>query len=160
MNNFFYDSYQLILFFFIPGLFLGIIYDLFRLIRSARQYSKDNIIQSIYFHFATQKALSVPKVKRAQQMNRLMTFIEDFAFCIIAAFTEILLFYYLNGGVIRIYAITNSVIGFLVYQNTISHFITFLFKQVLHIVRRSLYYILIIIDNFIILIKICELIHT
>ena len=142
MKDFFYDSYQFILFFVIPGVFLGAIYDVFRILRIARLNTQGTVISGIYEHFKIQKRHCRPKTKKS---GFILVFIEDIFFCIIAALTEILLFYHLNDGVIRIYAISLSLIGFLVYRNSIGRFVVFIAKQIICLARNIIYYTLIII---------------
>lgn len=141
MNEFFYDSYQLILSFFIPGFVLGSIYDIFRIIRISRTNSKGNIYSRIKRHFGSDTNTDTQKLK---WINNLLIFIEDFIFCIIGAFIEILLFYHWNDGVIRIYAILISLLGFFIYQNSIGRLIIYMAQYIIDCIHCLLYYILII----------------
>ena len=142
MNEFFYDSYQLILSFLIPGIVLGVIYDIFRVLRLARANTKGNICFRLKKHFELDTNDSSRKSKR--NLN-ILIFLEDFIFCIIGAFIEILLFYHLNAGVIRIYAILISIIGFFIYQHSISYLIIHVAQYVICCICHLIYYMLIIV---------------
>lgn len=141
MNTFFYDSYQLILFFFIPGFVLGGIYDMFRILRTTRTNPKEKLYTKIQKHFRFEIKDSKKNLKRK---HNTLIFIEDFIFCIIGALIEILLFYHLNDGYIRIYAILISMLGFFIYQNSIGRLTIHVTRYILNCVRALVYYISII----------------
>ena len=142
MNEFFYDSHQLIFSFLIPGIVLGAIYDVFRIIRFTRVNTKGNIGFQIKKHFELNTDGYVQKSKRSLNV---LIFFEDFIFCIIGTFIELLLFYHLNAGVIRIYAILISAVGFFIYQNSIGYLIIYVAQHIIYCIRYLIYYILIVV---------------
>ncbi len=142
MITFFYDSYRLILFFLLPGMGLGAIYDVFRILRIARTDSQGSVLSMLLAHFKIQKPMDIQSEQKKQKAEWYIVFIEDFIFCILASLTELLLFYHLNGGVIRVYAIFISVLGFVLYKITLGRLIMFLAKNMILIFRRVLYFLL------------------
>ncbi len=145
MTSFFYDSYQLILFFLAPGIFLGAIYDVFRILRIARSHSKGSVIPLLYAHFGLSRAARVQTEKRKQQIEYALVMAEDIFFCLFAAATEILLFYHLNSGVIRIYGLLLSAVGFFLYRLSLGKLVIHMAKQIIDWIRRLLYVLLLVI---------------
>ncbi len=146
MNDFFYDSYQLILIFFLPGIFLGIVYDIFRILRIGRT-SDLSVGGAFYEKIRPRKPLFAP-VSRFLSAHPLkaadwvLVFIEDILFWLIAAITEILLIFHTNGGEIRIYCLIASVVGFFLYHQTLGKLITFFAKQIIFLLRCLIYWTL------------------
>ena len=139
MNTFFYDSWIVILEFLIPGIFLSVIYDIFRFFRIARNDHTYNLRQAIQNRFSS-KNDSGDKEKTIKWFSEsTILFVEDILFFIIVAITEILAFYHLNNGEIRICYLVTSVVGFFVYQKTIGNLIIFFLKKALYIIRKTLY---------------------
>lgn len=141
MNAFFYDSWAVILKFLIPGILLGAIYDLFRFFRIARNDHTYNLKQAIQNRFSSKNDSDVKKRTQKQFSESTILFVEDILFFIIVAITEILAFFHLNNGEIRICYLVVSVVGFFVYQNTIGNLIIFFSKKTLYIIRNVLYFV-------------------
>ena len=96
MNGFFYDSYQLILIFLLPGVFLGIVYDIFRILRISRA-SELAISGGLYDKIRPRKPLfgsfsRVFKTKSVKIADKIIVFIEDILFWLIAAPKSFLFF--------------------------------------------------------------------
>ncbi len=144
MNEFFYDSYSLILFFLLPGVFLGMVYDVFRILRIARHDPEEQIIGALYRHFRIEKISYIQNEKKRHMIEYALVFTEDFLFCIIAALTELLLFYHLNGGVIRIYGFWLSAIGFFLYRMSFGRFVMYMAKHIIRLANRILYLVLVV----------------
>lgn len=145
MISFFYDSYRLILFFLIPGIILGAIYDVFRISRMARSNPKGSIVVMLRKHFNLSQTYDVQHEQKKNKLERIIVFLEDFIFCTMASLMEILLFYHLNGGVIRVYAIFISVLGFVLYKITLERLVMLLAKNIIYVFRRILYFLLCVI---------------
>ncbi len=143
MIDFFYDSYRLILFFLIPGIFLGAVYDIFRILRIART-EPNGIYPFLCSHFRIQRTIKVQNEQKKYKILYILVLIEDIFFCLIVALTEILLFYYLNHGVIRIYGLILSAIGFILYRSTIGYCMIRIAKQIIVIGRWIIRWTLII----------------
>ena len=138
MIAFFYDSWTLILKFLIPGIFLGAVYDIFRLLRIARSestYSARKAIRNRFFP----RTKAHGKISRLRISDAAIVFIEDIVFFLIVAVTEILAVYYINEGEIRIYCLLVSVLGFFAYQKTLGRVIVFFSKKILYLIRKIVY---------------------
>ena len=144
MNTFFYDSWDVILKFLIPGMFIGAIYDIFRFCRIARNDHAYNIRQEIKNRFFTKNEPSDTKTNE-KHFESAIVFIEDTLFFIIAAVTEILAFFHFNNGEIRICFLIVSVAGFFVYQKTLGNLIVFFSKKILHLIRKTIYLLICIV---------------
>ncbi|MBR6744515.1 MAG: spore cortex biosynthesis protein YabQ [Clostridia bacterium] len=137
MNDFFYDSWLVILKFLIPGIFLGAVYDIFRLIRIARNDRTYNVRRAVERHFFP-KTVCNEKTKKYISEYALVL-IEDILFFLIVAVTEILAIFHLNGGEIRMDCLMISVVGFFVYQKTLGRLIIFFSVKILYLIRRTIY---------------------
>ena len=140
MIHFFYDSCLMFFQFLIPGIFLGFVYDIFRIIRIGRNdkaYRVGEEIRKRYFpKKAERKSVSVNTLNR----EAILVFFEDIFFFLIAAITEILAVYYFNDGEIRIYGLLFSGIGFLCYQKTIGRLLICISKKILYLFRKTFYF--------------------
>lgn len=144
MNSFFYDSYQLILIFLLPGVFGGVVYDIFRIFRISRA-SELAISGSLYDKIRPRKPLfgsfsRVFKTKSVKIADKIIVFIEDILFWLIAAVTEILLIFHTNGGEIRIYCLFASILGFILYNRTLGRLVTVFAKQIIFLFRCLIYW--------------------
>ena len=137
MIAFFYDSCSLILKFLLPGIFLGVVYDIFRLFRIGRNDKKYSVRDAIKKRFGRKSNAKI-KPKRKISID-LLVFLEDILFFLIVSLTEILSVYHINGGEIRIYGLLFSFLGFIIYQKTISALIIFLSKKILYAIRKLVY---------------------
>ena len=142
MTEFFYDSWLVILEFLIPGIFLGLIYDIFRLSRIARNDMTFQVTEAIKKRFFAQSTVRVKKFKIAEPW---IVFMEDIVFFLIVAVTEILATYHINNGEIRIYCLLVSVIGFFAYQKTLGRLVIFFSTKILYLIRKTVYIIICII---------------
>ena len=141
MNAFFYDSWAVIFKFLIPGILLGAIYDLFRFSKIARTDHTYNLKQAIQNRFSSKNDSDVKKRTSKRFSEAAILFVEDVLFFVIVAIVEILAFFHLNNGEIRICYLVISVVGFFVYQNTIGKLSIFFSKKILYIIRKILYFL-------------------
>ena len=146
MNTFFYDSYQLIFIFFLPGVFLGVVYDIFRILRISRT-SDLPVSGTFYDKIRPQKPLCALlarffQSKSLKTADRIFVFIEDILFWIIAAVTEILLIFHTNGGEIRIYCLLATIAGFFLYHETLGKVVAFFARQISFLLRCLIYWLL------------------
>ena len=137
MTEFFYDSCSLIMKFLVPGVFLSMVYDVFRLIRIGRNDPCHKPIVALRKKFFSYEPSS--EQKQEKRSKNTIVFIEDILFWLIAAITEILSVYYINRGEIRIYCLMISIIGFFVYQRTIGKIFLFLSTKILYLLRYAFY---------------------
>lgn len=158
MINFFYDSYLMFIQFLIPGIFLGIIYDIFYLLRIEKNEKEVSLWRlTIKRYFPNKiKENSKNHIKNKSLYN-FFVFAEDICFFFIVAIIEILAIYYLNDGEIRIYCLLFSLIGFFSYQKTIGLFLRFLLIKLSKLLKNLLFMcICIIMEPIAFIIKKCK----
>lgn len=143
--RFFYDSCLMFFQFLIPGIFLGLVYDVFRVIRIGRNDQTPRLSEMIRKRFFPQK--TERKKKHAKNRETVLIFIEDIIFFLIVAITEILAVYYFNDGEIRIYGLLFSAIGFLCYQKTVGRLVIVLSKKILYLLKKTIYFFVFLILN-------------
>ncbi|MHC1694443.1 MAG: spore cortex biosynthesis protein YabQ [Eubacteriales bacterium] len=73
--------------------------------------------------------------------GKILLFLEDLLFCLLATGIIIIFLFYANSGEIRWFAMAGAFIGFFVYYNTISRFIIFLLMKLIRLVKRVLMFI-------------------
>ena len=93
------------------GVFLGAVYDIFRIIRVA----------------FNSRWLSI--------------FFQDFIFCIFSAVSVILLVFYTNSGIVRWFSLAGCFICFLLYHLTVGRFIMFMAKKIINFIKKVLNFI-------------------
>ena len=142
MIRFFYDSCLMFFQFLIPGIFLGAVYDIFRIIRIARNDQTQRLSEAIRKRFFLEKKISKKKrEKNPSKRENVLIFMEDIFFFLIVAVTEILAVYYYNDGEIRIYCLMFSAIGFLCYQKTVGRLVIALSEKILYLLRKIIYFL-------------------
>ena len=103
MTDFFYDRWTIFPAFLMSGILIGILYDVFRILRIARTYDElpdGKIFKKIILPKKACKASKSRGVFRA--LNSVLIFAEDILFWIAAAFIETVFIYYFNNGEIRL----------------------------------------------------------
>ena len=136
MIHFFYDSWLMFFRFLIPGIFLGLVYDVFRIIRIGRNDQTQRLSEMLRKRFYPQKEEKKKRQKNLMRWECVLTFIEDIFFFLIVSVTEILAVYYFNDGEIRIYGLLFSAFGFFIYQKTIGRLVILLSKKILYLIRK------------------------
>ncbi len=147
MSEFFYDSYRLLIGAFLLGVALGVLYDVFRVLRISR-LSQSTDESGFLKKIKPKKPLFKEKKgakKAVSAVNDLLVFIEDILFFIIAAAAEILFFLGENDGEIRIYCIIFTVFGFFLYIKTIGRIVIYFSSKIIFFVRCLLYWMFYII---------------
>jgi hypothetical protein len=139
----FYGTYANFLNSALIGMVLGIIYDIFRILRIARQ-------PYIMPEGKLYELIKIPTKKIKPRKNKfrkififsdnLITFAEDIIFWIIASFSMVLFIYHANGGVIRIYFIIFYFIGAALYFFTIGKITIYFSVRIIFLVRCLLYW--------------------
>ena len=155
MISFFYDSCFMFIRFLIPGIFLGLIYDIFRFMRIKRNRKFDSILKITKKRYFPEKAKNNENIAiRRQGSDNLLIFIEDVCFFLIVFIIEVLTIYHLNDGEIRIYCLLFSLIGFFCYQKTIGRLVIFISIKLLYLFRRIFcFFIFLILDPIVFIIK-------
>ena len=146
MIEFFYDSCRTILLFLLPGVFLGVIYDIFRILRIARTrklavsgafYEKIRPKKALFPSFSSRFSIS----KSLKIADTAVIFAEDILFWLLAATTEILFFFHTNNGEIRIYSVLISILGFFLYHHTVGVLVISCAAQLVFLCRCLIYWI-------------------
>lgn len=147
MNEFFYDPYRLLIGAFLLGAALGVVYDVFRVIRIAR-LPGETYDGGILKKFKPQKPIITfgkGVKKAASAANDAVVFIEDMIFFIVCAAAETVFFLAENDGEIRIYCIIFTVLGFFLYMKTAGRCVIYFSSKIIFFVRCLLYWIFYII---------------
>jgi hypothetical protein len=139
----FYGAYSTFFNAVVLGIFFGIIYDIFRILRISRlPYLKPvgrfyEIIQ-----IPKQKNFLIRKfsIKFIVASNTVITFIEDIVFWTIASIGHILFIYHVNGGVVRIYFIMCTFLGASLYFFSIGKITMYFSVRIIFVVRCFLYW--------------------
>ena len=146
MTEFFYDKWTIFPAFAMSGILLGLVYDVFRILRIARTY--DELPDGKFF-----KKIALPKkaVKASKSrgvfrfLNSALIFVEDISFWIAAAFIETVFIYYFNNGEIRLDFFFYTAAGFFAYSVSVGKLIVFFAKKLIFFCRCLIFYILYII---------------
>ena len=139
----FYGRYSAFVMALLLGLFFGLLYDVFRIIRVSRMpyivpegrlYDMIKIPSGAPSRFrkATRKLFSVS--------DALATFAEDILFWITVSVCEILFVYHVNGGVVRIYFIIYSFLGAALYFFTLGKLTMYFAVRIVFLSRCTVYW--------------------
>ena len=119
MRNFFYDSFISFFVSLLPGIFIAMCYDVFRIIRIG-DHANNSYLGKRYAKIMPKRAISFAFISRYIAFHkRIFNFLEDIIFWLIASCIEILFIFYTYQGEIRIYSITLVVLGFLLYYHSL-----------------------------------------
>lgn len=139
----FYGAYSAFIDAALLGVILGVVYDVFRILRIARV---PYIMPKGKFY----ELIKIPERKNKKNKTKLknifeisdaaITFIEDVAFWLIAALGEILFIYHINGGAIRIYFIFLTFIGAAIYFFTVGKITAYFSVRIIFLIRCLLYW--------------------
>lgn len=140
MKNFFYDSCLVFIESLVPGIFLGMIYDLFRIFRIGEnaKYSK---IGTIYnkkmpkklFFSKQNNHIFTKKLKMFSKTSAV--FFQDVVFWLFVGIVETIYIFQSNDGEIRLYSVFFTLVGFLLYYHTIGIIVMYFAKHIFLIVR-------------------------
>lgn len=148
MIDIFYGKYSSFLIAIFLGIFFGIVYDAFRIIRISRlPYLMPQGRLYEYIKIPRQKTNKIRK-KIANILNfsdNIIIFAEDMFFWIIASIAEILFIYHINGGVIRIYFILCTFLGAAVYFFSVGKLTIYFSVRIIFLLRCLLYWLFYII---------------
>lgn len=73
--------------------------------------------------------------------GRLLLFLEDLLFCLLAAGVVIIFLFHANSGEIRWFAMAGAVVGFFVYYNTVSRFFIFVMMKFIRLLKTVLKFV-------------------
>ena len=135
MNSFFYDSLLSFFTSLLPGILVGVCYDVFRIIRVGDS-AKNSNLGDRYARFMPNKLQSITFVSKLIAFNKKISyFLEDIVFWLIASCIEILFIYYIYDGEIRIYSVLLAIFGFFIYHHSLGKFILYFAKHIYLIIR-------------------------
>ena len=147
MTDFFYDNAKLLPMALALGFLLGVVYDIFRIIRISR--SDPPVPSGGFYKKISQK--SKPKMRRMKiekarkPLFCALTFFEDILFFLICALSEILFFLAFNDGAVRIYCLFFTAAGFFVYIITVGRAVMFFSSNIIFLFKCLIYWIFYII---------------
>ena len=116
---------QMLVYSFVLGVFLGVVYDFFRIRRLIFYCEKNTKANTSIFH------------RQRRLVEEIVIFIEDVLFWLISAVAMCIFIYYINSGRFRGVAIFGAVIGFFVYYKTIGKVVMLLSGCIINFLRAS-----------------------
>ena len=136
----------LLLYSLLVGAFLGVLWDVFRILRIIA-YGKRNAVKSLYIPLpATEKgvakALSVSHTQNFLSLAGILIFISDILFSLTATVSLILLIFQVNNGEIRGTALIGTVIGFSVYYFTVGRLTVLFSDLIIRFIKKILAFFL------------------
>ena len=125
----------------ILGVFLGVIYDVIRLLRVMWGVHKKSEIETNEIPNFIRRYIRLPKKKLAKKKNgMLFVAVGDILFFVFSACAFSIFTYYFNDGVIRGFALFGMTLGFFVYYFTVGRMVFFLSLQIVIFVKRAVSY--------------------
>lgn len=106
------------------GAMLGVIYDVFRIIRIAVSLGEKQKPKS-----------NGKRAKIREAVSFVVIFIEDVLFFIIAAIITILFIFMVNNGQVRLFAVTGEIFGFLLYYFTVGRIVLKLAERIIALIK-------------------------
>ncbi len=146
MKNFFYDSCVIFFQSMIPGIFIGFLYDCFRIFRIGN-IAKQSRIGSLYNKKMPPRSSPQTNVKisffvkLSDFSKKSSLFFQDILFWIFVGIIEIVYIFQSNNGELRLYSLFFSILGFVVYYNTIGKIVMYFAKHIFLLVRFILVWI-------------------
>ena len=134
----FYGTYSAFVNAAILGVFLGVVYDVFRIARISRL---PYIAPKGRFY----EIIKIPERKKIfptffAVSDKLLTFAEDIVFWIIASVAEILFIYHVNGGAVRVYFVMCTFAGTALYFFTVGKITMYFSVRIIFLARCLLYW--------------------
>ncbi|MBE6671491.1 MAG: hypothetical protein E7593_04730 [Ruminococcaceae bacterium] len=116
---------QMLVYSFVLGVFLGVVYDVFRIRRLAFYCEKNTETTASIFH------------RQRMFIEEIVIFIEDVLFWLISTVSMCIFIYYVNSGRFRGVALIGAVIGFFVYYKTIGKVVMLLSGCIINFLRAA-----------------------
>ena len=142
--------YTFILYSLFIGVLLGVIYDVFRIVRMA--FTVPGIVADIYR----------PRKHRSRLAVNVIVFVCDILFFVVAAVISAIFIFHANNGRIRGIALFGSLVGFAVYYNTVGRLVTLISGGIISAVCHMFHFIVcsIILPIWRAWVGLCDLIYT
>ncbi len=127
-----YEQAALFVYALIVGVFIGIVYDVFRIVRIAltggagskvRFERIETLISSIRGQSAAVHRRGIRKA--GERLEYAIVFVCDVLFFFVTALVSIIFLYQANYGQPRLYVAVSSIVGFAVYYNTVGRMVAF-----------------------------------
>ncbi len=144
----FYGKYSAFLLAILLGIFFGVLYDVFRILRISRlSYIIPNGKFYEFIKIPEKNFLKGKKIFKSifKLSDNLITLFEDLAFWILASICEILFIYHINGGYVRIYFIVCTFLGTAAYFFTFGKLTIYFSVRIIYLLRCLLYWLFYII---------------
>ena len=115
---------EILLYSFLLGIFLGVVYDWFRIRRHLFSigYAKKNDNYKV-------------KTKRMRLIEDVIIFFEDVLYGIICSVVVCIFLFYINHGRFRVIAIFGACVGFWVYYKTVGRLVLFCSEKIVRFIR-------------------------
>lgn len=140
------SSVTLLLYALTVGAALGVLWDVFRVIRIAaygrRVRPKRLFIRLPAEENEVKKLFRVNAPQKSSVLSFICVFISDIAFCIFSALCVILLIFRLNNGNFRGFALLGAIVGFTVYYFTVGKLTVIFSDMIIRAVKRVIRFIL------------------
>lgn len=128
------------------GCLLGILWDIFRIIRIAvygRQRGEGSSpVRLPASKKEVNRALSFRHTRGAVSLSGILIFFSDLLFCLSASAAVILLIFHLNGGEIRGFALFGALLGFICYYFTVGKLTVLFSELIINGIKRLLHFVL------------------
>lgn len=138
----FYSSYSSFILSALLGISIGMIYDIFRILRIAR--IPQIAPRGKFYDIIKIPDSSLPKFAKLKSMIKLssdiLVFAEDIIFWIIISLLQIIFIYHINDGEIRLYFFIFSFLGALVYFFTVGKAVMYFSIRIIFLIRCLLYW--------------------
>ena len=139
-----YEQAALFVYALIVGIFIGVVYDVFRIVRIAltggrgfntkvRFERVENLITRVRGQNVTVKNLGIYKAGR--RLEYAVVFVCDVLFFLVTAVVSVVFLYQANYGQPRLYVVVSAIIGFAIYYNTVGRMVAFSAYAVISLFR-------------------------
>lgn len=145
MNGSEYGSLLLLLYAVIVGAMLGVLWDVFRVIRIAfygRRTGSPPPVRLPSDSAGVERALRFKHNIKIPSLSFFGTFICDLLFCLICTICVILLLFHLNDGEVRMFALLGAMIGFVVYYLTLGRLTVYFSDIIIRTIKKAVLTIL------------------
>lgn len=140
-----YGSFLLLVYSATVGAFLGVLWDVFRIIRIAFHGRKTGAAPPVRLPSTgegVERALSFKHGTKIPSLTFFGTFLCDLIFCLICAVCVVLLLFQLNDGEVRMFSLLGALAGFAVYYFTVGRLTVYFSDVIIKAVKKTVYTVL------------------
>ena len=123
---------------------LGVIWDIFRVIRIAVYGRRRWNMAPIRLPPTEKETASVLALTHSQKIPSFAffaTMVTDVVFCLVSAVTVIILLFHLNDGEVRAFALFGALLGFLVYYFSVGRLTVFFSEAIIRFIKRTVSFV-------------------